>query len=175
MGYIFFENWANVWHMALMTVISFITLFILIRISGKRTLAKFNAFDFIVTVALGSVLAYMMLAQITFTEGVVVLLLIIGLQYLFARLSRASDAMDNVLNASPRLLFYKGRYLEDSMKKEAITENEIFAVIRKEGLAKIEDVLAVVIEPNGEISVIERNGTHEEHSALDNLKVPGKS
>ncbi len=61
------------------------------------------------------------------------------------------------------------------MKKEAITENEIFAVIRKEGLAKIEDVLAVVIEPNGEISVIERNGAHEEHSALDNLKVPGKS
>lgn len=91
--------------MALMTVISFITLFILIRISGKRTLAKFNAFDFIVTVALGSVLAYMMLAQITFTEGVVVLLLIIGLQYLFARLSRESDAMDKVLNASPRLLF----------------------------------------------------------------------
>ncbi|WP_294281000.1 YetF domain-containing protein [uncultured Chryseobacterium sp.] len=175
MRYVFFENWTHVWHMDLMTFISFMALFILIRISGKRTLAKFNAFDFIVTVALGSVLAYMMLAKITFTEGLLVLLLIIGLQYLFARLSRASDTMDQVLNASPRLLLYKGHYLEDSMKKEAITKNEIFAVIRKEGLAKIKYVLAVVIEPDGEISVIEKNGGSAEHNTIDNLNVPDKS
>ncbi|WP_294276787.1 DUF421 domain-containing protein [uncultured Chryseobacterium sp.] len=172
MRYVFFENWTHVWHMALMTVISFMALFILIRISGKRTLAKFNAFDFIVTVALGSVLAFMMLAKITFTEGLVVLLLIIGLQYLFARLSRASDTMDQVLNASPRLLFYKGQYLKDNMKKEAITEEEISAVIRQEGIAKFEDVLAVVIEPNASVSVIKKPGKPENRNLLDKLNIP---
>jgi uncharacterized membrane protein YcaP (DUF421 family) len=52
-----FENWEKLGQVALMTIASFVILFLFIRISGKRTLAKFNAFDFVVTVALGSTLA----------------------------------------------------------------------------------------------------------------------
>ncbi|SIS64197.1 hypothetical protein SAMN05421785_101684 [Chryseobacterium gambrini] len=85
-----FENWGKLGQVALMTIASFVILFLFIRISGKRTLAKFNAFDFVVTVALGSTLAYMMLAMVPLAEGVMVLFLIIALQYLFAKLASTS-------------------------------------------------------------------------------------
>lgn len=52
-----FENWVKLGQVALTTVVSFIILFLFIRISGKRTLAKFNAFDFVVTVALSPAFA----------------------------------------------------------------------------------------------------------------------
>jgi hypothetical protein len=74
---IFFKDWKSIGHVVLATVIAFITLFFFLRISGKRTLAKLNAFDFVVTVALGSTLSYMMLAMVPLTEGAIVLFLII--------------------------------------------------------------------------------------------------
>lgn len=152
---IIFESWSKTLEVALLTIISFVTLFVFIRISGKRTLAKFNAFDFVVTVTLGSVLAYMMLGQVNLAEGTVVLFIIIAMQLLFAKLSRRSHVMDRVLNASPKLLFYQGLYLHDNMEKEMVSKDEIVSAIRQRGLADISKVLAVVIEPNGEMSIIE--------------------
>lgn len=170
MGNIFFENWTKVGHVALLTVISFVTLFLFIRISGKRTLAKFNAFDFVVTVTLGSVLAYMMLAQVNLTEGVVVLFLIISMQLLFAKLSRRSKVVEKLLNSSPKLLFYKGSYLKNSMEQELVTEEEILASIRQKGIVNVEDVLAVVIEANGDLSVIKKTDNSSLNSTLDGIE-----
>lgn len=169
---IIFENWEKLLHVALMTIASFITLFLFIRISGKRTLAKFNAFDFVVTVALGSTLTYMMLAMVPFIEGVLVLFLIITLQYLFAKLASKSDKMERLINSSPRLLYYKGEYLKQNMKKEAITVDEIYAVIRQAGIQNINEVLAVVIELNGEISVVKKPDTFSNESSLNDLTLP---
>ncbi|MEC5174053.1 MULTISPECIES: YetF domain-containing protein [Chryseobacterium] len=170
---IFFESWTKVGHVALLTVISFVTLFLFIRISGKRTLAKFNAFDFVVTITLGSVLAYMMLAQVNLTEGVVVLFLIIALQLLFAKFSQKSEFMEKMLNSSPKLLFYNGTFLKKSMKKELVTKEEILASIRREGIENTDDVLAVVIEANGDLSVIEKSDNGSIKSTLKGIESQG--
>lgn len=170
MDNIFFESWTKVGHVALLTVISFVTLFLFIRISGKRTLAKFNAFDFVVTVTLGSVLAYMMLAQVSLTEGVVVLFLIISMQLLFAKLSRKSKVMEKLLNSSPKLLFYKGIYLESSMEKESVSKEEILASIRQKGIENIDEILAVVIEANGDLSVVKMYDETTTNSSLKGIK-----
>ncbi|GGG59672.1 DUF421 domain-containing protein [Epilithonimonas arachidiradicis] len=167
-----FDNWEKIGQVALMTVTSFVILFLFIRISGKRTLAKFNAFDFVVTVALGSTLSYMMLAMVPLLEGVLVLLLIIALQYFFAKLASTSDRMEHLINSSPRLLFYKGHYIKENMSKEAITVDEIYAVVRQSGIEKLDDVLAVVIELNGEISVIKKSNISGGTSSLKDLSVP---
>lgn len=169
MADIFFESWAKVGHAALLTVISFVTLFVFIRISGKRTLAKFNAFDFVVTITLGSVLAYMMLAQVNLTEGVVVLFLIIGLQLLFAKFSQKSVFMEKLLNSSPKLLFYNGSFLKKSMKQELVTREEILASIRQKGIENIDEVMAVVIEANGDLSIIKKPDRSSTNSSLKGI------
>lgn len=166
---IIFESWSKTLEVVVLTIISFVTLFVFIRISGKRTLAKFNAFDFVVTVTLGSVLAYMMLGQVNLAEGSVVLFIIIAMQLLFAKLSRKSHVMDKLLNASPKLLFYQGLYLHDNMEKEMVSKDEIVSAIRQRGLADISKVLAVVIEPNGEMSIIE-GSKDGGSSTLDHLE-----
>lgn len=166
---IFFESWAKVGHAALLTVISFLTLFVFIRISGKRTLAKFNAFDFVVTITLGSVLAYMMLAQVNLTEGVVVLFLVIALQLLFAKFSQKSEFMEKLLNSSPKLLFYNGSFLKKSMKQELVTREEILASIRQKGIENIDEVMAVVIEANGDLSIIKKPDRSSTNSSLKGI------
>lgn len=154
---LFFTDWKTMGHIAITTVISFLALFMFVRISGKRTLAKLNAFDFVVTVALGSTLAYMMLGLVPLAEGAEVLCLIIVMQYIFAWTARSSKKMERVINSVPRLLFYEGKFLKNAMAKEAITKDEIFAAIRSSGMENTHNIKAIVMEINGEITVIEKS------------------
>lgn len=151
-----FDNWENLWHIALCAAISYFTLFLFLRISGKRTLSQMNAFDFVVVVSLGSTLSFMILAQVPIVEGAVALMIMIGLQYLLAFLARKSKTMEKLINASPTLLFYNGKFLRDAMTREVITEEEIIAEIRKYRLERIDDVRAVVMELNGDITVVKK-------------------
>ena len=156
-------------HVGIATVVAFITLFLFVRISGKRTLAQLNAFDFVVTVALGSTLSYMMLSMVPLAEGAEVLLLIIAMQYLFAWTARSSPQLEKLINAVPSLLFYNGEFIASAMAREAITDEEVYAMIRSSGIDQIDDVKAVVMELNGQITVVKKSDGNG-HSSLDELQ-----
>ena len=85
-----FKNWESLWHVGVCAVLAYFILFLIIRISGKRTLAKLTAFDFVVTITLGSTLSSMILGKVTLAEGAVALAIIICLQYLLAWTARES-------------------------------------------------------------------------------------
>lgn len=149
--------------------LSYIALFIFIRISGKRTLAKLNAFDFVVTVTLGSTLSSMILAKVTLAEGAVALIVIIILQYALAWLAKESPIMEKAINSSPTLLYYDGEFLEDAMRKEVITKEEIYAEIRKYRVHQMNEVKAVVMELNGSITVVKKSAGNAPHTSLEDL------
>jgi uncharacterized membrane protein YcaP (DUF421 family) len=62
-GNLFFESWTGMARVAVLAVCAYALLIFLLRITGKRTLSKMNAFDFVVTVALGSTLATILLSK----------------------------------------------------------------------------------------------------------------
>src|SRR5690606_35063760 len=103
---LFFKDWETLYHILICATISYLTLFLFIRISGKRTLAKLTAFDFVVAVTLGSMLSSTILLQVKIFEGLTGLALIIALQYLLALITKKSDTMKDVINSVPTLLFY---------------------------------------------------------------------
>lgn len=117
-----FKDWESVWHVAVCAILAYFILFLFIRISGKRTLAKLTAFDFVVTVTLGSTLSSMILGKVTLTEGAVALAIIISMQFLLARSAKESKTLEKVINSSPTMVFYRGRFLKDAMEKEVLTE-----------------------------------------------------
>lgn len=168
---LFFKDFKSLYHIAICSVISYLALFIFIRISGKRTLAKLNAFDFVVAVTLGSTLSSMMLMKVTVTEGCMALLVIIALQYLLAFLAKESKMMETAINSNPTLLFYNGKFIEQNMKKELITEEEILAEIRRFRIERIEDVRAVVMELNGEFTVIKKSDKGSSFTSLDDISM----
>lgn len=169
MEHLFFKNWESLYHIAVCALVSYLALFLFIRISGKRTLAKLNAFDFVVSVTLGSTLSSMILMKVTVAEGSVALVVIILLQYLLAYLARESHTMEKVINSTPSLLFYNGAFIESAMKREMITEEEIYAEIRQYRIERIEDVRAVVMELNGEMTVVKKSDAGSKWTSLDDM------
>jgi uncharacterized membrane protein YcaP (DUF421 family) len=166
---VLFKDWDSLQRVAVCAVISYFALFAFIRISGKRTLAKINAFDFVVTITLGSTLSSMILANVTITEGAVALLIIIGLQYLLAKLTFHSAKMEKLINSQPVLLYFDGQYLESNMEKESITRDDLHSQARKYRLHDLADVKAIVMEINGELTVIKRSDGLVSDSSLQDL------
>ena len=145
---------------------AYVGLVIFLRISGKRTLTKLNAFDLVVTVALGSTLATILLdSSISLLEGLTAFALLVLLQYVITLLAVHSDWFNNVIKSEPRLLFLNGKFIRSAMKKERIKEIEILQAIRNSGSGSTEKVAAVVLETDGSLSVI----SSEPGNALENV------
>jgi uncharacterized membrane protein YcaP (DUF421 family) len=152
---IFFDSWESVVRTCLITVMAYILLILLLRASGKRTLSKMNAFDFIVTIALGSTLATVILNKnVALIDGMLSFSLLIGLQYLITRLSARYKTISSLVKSTPALLVYKGVFLKEIMLKERVDEDEIKAILRSNGLASLQDADAVVLETDGNLTVI---------------------
>lgn len=69
-------------------------------------------------------------------------------------LSVRSAWVRHLVKSDPSLLFYQGQFLSSKMKTERVTEGEIRTAVRQQGIAKIEDVEAVVLETDGTLTVV---------------------
>ena len=152
---IFFNSWADLGRVLLVGPLAYLTLLLMLRASGKRTLSKLNAFDFIVTVALGSVLASTLLSKdVALAESVVALAVLIFGQFVITYLSVRSERFQELVKGEPTLLYYKQRFLEASLKRARVSKEEIRAAVRASGQGSLEQVGAVVLETDGSLSVV---------------------
>ena len=164
-----FDGWLPLGRTVIVGILAYFALVLLLRVSGKRTLSKMNAFDLVVTVALGSTLATVLLStDVALATGVLAFALLISLQYTITWLSARSQKVQGFVKAEPTLLVHCGRFLRRTMKRERVTEEEILAALRGQGIAAVEDVEAVVLETDSSFSVLRSSGSASD-SALSNV------
>jgi uncharacterized membrane protein YcaP (DUF421 family) len=151
-----------------MASLSYVALILLLRVSGKRTLTKMNAFDLVVTVALGSTLATVVLSpDVALAEGVLALAMLIGMQLAITWLSVRSATLKHVVKSEPSLLFHDGRMLSRALRAQRVTEDEVRAAMRAEGVRRVEDVEAVILETDGSFTVLGRGPAEATSAARD--------
>lgn len=150
-----FSGWAGLGRTALVGVLAYGALLTLLRVSGKRTLSKMNAFDLVVTVALGSTLASILTSQsVALAEGLVAFAVLIGLQFVVAWASSRSAELSRIVKSEPALLVYRGELLVDALRRERVAPDEVLAALRRHGAPALDAVEGVVLETDGSFSVI---------------------
>jgi hypothetical protein len=103
-----FDNWQGLGRVALVGVCAYVALVLMLRLSGNRTLSKLNAFDFVVTVALGSTLATVLLSKdVALAEGLLAFAVLIGLQFLVTWTSVHVSWFNHLVKSEPVLLFHQ--------------------------------------------------------------------
>jgi len=172
---LFFDNWDVIIRTIIAAVVAYAGLLLILRVSGKRTLSKLNAFDWVVSVALGSTLATILLsADVALAEGILALCLLVGLQWLVARTSIHWPAFRKVIRSEPRILVEDGEFLKGALRTERVTQDEVTEAVRNKGFGDLSQVAAVVLETDGSFSVISRDKAGN-RSALDGVKgLPSK-
>jgi uncharacterized membrane protein YcaP (DUF421 family) len=170
---VFFQGWGALGRTLVVGVLAYVALVLLVRVSGKRTLSKMNAFDLIVTVALGSTLATILLSpDVALAEGVLALGLLILLQYLVAWSAVRVGWFRRVVKSDPALLFYDGRFLEAALRRERVTRDEVLAAARGQGMVDLAEVGGVVLETNGSSSVLAPASGVQRESTLRTVRRP---
>jgi uncharacterized membrane protein YcaP (DUF421 family) len=165
----FFGGWQGPVRIVVVGSAAYLALIVLMRITGARTLSKMNAFDFVVTVAIGSTLATVLLSKdVALAEGVTALALLIALQWLITWLATRSGAVARLIKAEPVLLVRDGRMLLGAMRRARVIEADVLQAVRQQGEGSIDGVAALVLETDGTFSVITKP-VEGEPSALANI------
>lgn len=123
------------------------------RIAGLRSFSKMSSFDFAMTVAIGSVMATVAVAQVSLVEGMVAIAGLYVLQVVIALLRRFV-LFKRIVDNTPTLLMSDGRMLADTMRKTRVTEDDILSKLRENNVHDLASVKAVVMETTGDISVL---------------------
>lgn len=151
----FYDNAFGLLRVVVITLSAYAILIVVLRAAGKRALAKLNAFDLVVTVALGSTLATVLLSKdVALAEGALAFAMLAGLQYGVARASIRWRWFRNAVRAEPRLLLKDGVLRREAMAAERVTADEVTSALRQQGIGRIADAAAVVLETDGSLSVI---------------------
>lgn len=164
-------SWSEVARVAAVGAASYVTLVLILRVSGKRTLAKLNAFDLVVTVALGSTLATILLSSsVSWLEGAVALATLALLQFVVAATTSRLGGR-SVVTAQPTLLVDGGQLLGDHLREQRVTQGEVRQAVRAAGIGDLALVAAAVLESDGSISVVPES-TRGDGSALSDVAGP---
>lgn len=149
-----FSSWSELVRIVLVGAAAYVTLVGILRVSGKRTLAKLNAFDLVVTVTLGSTLATVFLDRsVTWAEGALALAMLALLQFGVAVFASRLGAR-NLVTATPTLLVERGHILAAALRSQRVTETEVYQAVRSSGVGDLGTVAAAVLETDGTISVV---------------------
>jgi uncharacterized membrane protein YcaP (DUF421 family) len=150
-----FDSWSALARVLVIGASAYLTVVLVLRLSGKRTLAKLNAFDLVVTVALGSTLATILLSSdVSWSEGAVALALLAVLQFAVAWSAVRIPPLRKVVTSRPTLLLRDGSVIPEALQQERVTVDEIRQAVRSSGTGDLSSIGAVVLESDGSLSVI---------------------
>lgn len=150
-----FDSWYTVaWTVGSVFCI-FSLMIVVVRVAGLRTFAKMSSIDFATTIAIGSILASVVMNKnASLTQGVAALVAIVVFQQIFAGLKVRSDDIENLLENNPTLLMRGSMFLYGNMQKTGVSRSDLIAKLREANVLRLDQVKAVVLETTGDISVL---------------------
>ncbi|PHN02665.1 DUF421 domain-containing protein [Flavilitoribacter nigricans] len=158
---------------ALKALLIYLIIIIYTRISGLRTFGKLSSFDFAITIAIGSILASVILSgNVSLMQGMVALGVLITLQHIISIIRRWWKPFDHLVSNTPLLLMLDGRMLEENMQKVSLSESTLISKLREANVLNLSEVRAVIIETTGDISVLHAS---DQDRVLDDYLLKGVS
>lgn len=136
-------------------ILCYVALVVILKVSGKRTLASLTAFDFVITVAIGAVYGRLLTAKdVSISEAITAFVLLAILQSLFSWLQMRYKIFRTIFTSKPKLLYYRGEFLEKAMKKEGVAKSELIGEVRKKGYGDLEEIELIILENDASFSII---------------------
>jgi uncharacterized membrane protein YcaP (DUF421 family) len=142
----------------LRTVIVYFALLIGLRVAGKRELGQMSPFDLVVILVISNAVQNAMVGQDTsLTAGILAAFTLLVVNRAVNVLGLRSKILGKGLSGSPTLVVNDGHYIDDNLRREGISTDEVMMALREHGVGRIEDVETAILEVDGSISVIPRS------------------
>lgn len=163
----FWTGWSPIWHTLLVGTVGYLTLVVLLRGTGPRTMAKMTPLDFVIAVTLGSAFGRVVTAvDVSLAQAVVALLLLVTVQWVLAALRSRWRFVRRLLDAPPVLLYYDGELQQKALRRHRLTEVDVHSAARQSGQGSLADIQAVILHQDGSLGVISQSAMGDGSSVL---------
>ena len=150
--------WPSLARIAASALLILLWMLLTIRVTGLRTFSKMASIDFAVTIASGAVLATTITSgSTTVLQGAVALTALLAIQAGFAK-ARSNRALSAIIENRPLLLMAGEDFLHDNLRRARVSVDDVKAKLREANVLRYDDVVAVVLETTGDISVLHGSG-----------------
>lgn len=160
-------DWNQVWLVAVSAAALFGVVILIARVVGLRSFSKMSSFDFVVTLATGSILASVAASSTSLANGALALVVLYAIQWIVAQLRRRTSWATRLVDNEPIAVMLEGEFLEDNLTAARVTEADVRAKLRQNNVHALDDVRAVVLETTGDVSVIHGDAPVDERIMFD--------
>lgn len=137
------------------TLIAVIVLFVMTKILGKRQVSQLSMFEYITGITIGSIAAYISLdLDANWYLGIVAMGVWVGVSLGIEFLQLKSKTARDITDGKARVMIRDGKVLEDNLKKERVSADELMEQLRKKNVFQVADVEFAIMEPSGDINVL---------------------
>ena len=153
-----FEMDHDWWEFIVRAAVVYATLLVLVRLSGKRTVGQFSPFDLVVVMLLSEAVSGSVNGQDgSLPGGLIAAATLIILNVAVVMFASRSEKADDVLQGSPVLVGRDGTIYKDVLRRERVPASDVEQALR-ENNCEIEQMRMAVLEADGSISIIKREG-----------------
>lgn len=143
------------WELVIRSVVIYIFLIVLLRITGKRQVGQLAPFDLVLLLVLSNAVQNSMNAgDNSLVGGMIAATTLIAMNYVVAMLTFRSKKAEALIEGRPQVLIHNGKLFESVLTDARMTHHELNAALRRAGCLSIEDVHCAMLENNGAVSVI---------------------
>ncbi len=148
----------------ILAIIAMSWVVVMVRVNGLRSFSKMTNFDFVSTVAVGSLLAGAVQTSSwdAFLQSLTAMTGLFILQYLTARFRKASNKFERIVQSKPVILMRDGKILEKALRETRVARSDLIAKLREANVLEFSEVRAVILETTGDISVLHGDKCSEE-------------
>jgi len=172
---VFFHNWHDIARSVVVSSVIFLIVVGMLRILGQEALAKMSGFDVVATIMVGSIVGNLVVGERNaILDAVAALVTIFALQQLIRFLQSRFLSAHHAVREPPRVVLWDGALLEDRLRESSVSADEVRAAIRKAGHSSLSQIRVVVLENDGDWSVIAKSDEPSDESAFFGLPIPGR-
>lgn len=138
----------------------YVGLLVIVRVSGKRTLAQITVFDFVLLLVVAEATQQGLLGDdVSVTNALLVILTLIGIERTADLLSVMSGRFDRLLEGGSVVILEDGRANDERLRKLRISLDDILEQARaSQGVERLDQIKYAVVERSGSISIIPKGG-----------------
>ena len=145
------------WEIVLRTLVIYAVVLVLLRFAGKRELGQMTTFDLVVIILIANAVQNAMTGpDTTITGGVLAATTLIVANVAVSRVFRQVPSLARLFTGSPTLLVEDGKVLEENLKREHVSLEELQMAVREHGIEDLKDVALAVLEVDGAISIVHK-------------------
>ncbi len=150
-----FELSAPWWQFVLRSVVIYVLVMVLVRLSGKRAVGQFTPFDLVLVILIGNAVQNGINGgDNSLTGAAIMASTLIALNYVVALLTARSRSIEKIVEGEPVVLARHGHVFAQVLRRELVSKDDFEEALRLNNIDDVADVEIALLETNGRISVV---------------------